>query len=676
MNSLSIKLKLILLVVLGLVFVSAVVVIETISNASIKSTNDQNFAFMEQANADYREKAKASQNRIDQIHEVINSVQYARIAEKSYLQFYNPTYVTQLEEHVSYALDMIKKVEKNKAAETLVATLQAYQQDFGNMVALQNQIEGLNNSIISNFNTLKESLSKSEAQIINKRFEMQMQGDELSPIESQFETMVVQAFRTVDFVASMRSQFLLTDNVVYIENLTKHFDTKMGGETASIRQTAKSLREKVYMEAAEKYNEIIYEAYEQTLETRTLFSQQKETTERLNNYGTILTETGNGLLEDIAEQMDTEQKASIATLQAAKEKRIESLARAQKSVRWILVVTLSCGGLISIILAVFIIRSITGPINNVIKGLQGSAHDVASASSQMSTASQNLAKGSSEQAATIEETSSSLEEMSSMTKQNADNAKQADGLMQEANKVVDQANESMAHLTDSINEISKASEETSKIIKTIDEIAFQTNLLALNAAVEAARAGEAGAGFAVVADEVRNLAMRAAEAAKETSNLIKSTDLKVNQGGEIVNNTNDAFVKVAESASKVGELVGEISAASNEQAEGIAQIKRAVVEMDKIVQQNAAGAEESASSSAELNDQADHMKHFVADLVSIATGTAQKKKKSKLMGESHTVKLLTDNEPEVVKPVQIQHVKKLNPEKPLPFDEFENPNDF
>ena len=175
-----------------------------------------------------------------------------------------------------------------------------------------------------------------------------------------------------------------------------------------------------------------------------------------------------------------------------------------------------------------------------------------------------------------------------------------------------------------VDAISKSSEETGKIIKTIDEIAFQTNLLALNAAVEAARAGEAGAGFAVVAGEVRNLAMRAADAARNTAELIEGTVKKVNEGGELVATTNEAFTEVAESASKVGELVGEIAAASNEQAEGIEQVNKAVVEMDKVVQQNAANAEESASASEEMNAQAEQMKGFVDDLVALVGGTSKK----------------------------------------------------
>jgi len=280
--------------------------------------------------------------------------------------------------------------------------------------------------------------------------------------------------------------------------------------------------------------------------------------------------------------------------------------------------------LLTVIGLTFITRNITGILKRVIAGMKEGTDMVASVSVQVSSSSQNLADGASTQAAGIEEASSSVEEMASMTRQNADNAGQANSMMADTRKVVDTANRSMTELTDAMQDISAASEETAKIIKTIDEIAFQTNLLALNAAVEAARAGEAGAGFAVVADEVRNLAIRAAEAAKNTANLIEGTVKRIKHGSEIVSKANEAFSTVAQGAKKVGELVEEISAASSEQAQGVEQINRAIAEMEKVIQTNASGAEESASAAEEMTAQAEQMKVYVADLVKIVGGTGHK----------------------------------------------------
>ncbi len=218
----------------------------------------------------------------------------------------------------------------------------------------------------------------------------------------------------------------------------------------------------------------------------------------------------------------------------------------------------------------------------------------------------------------MEETSASIEEMDATIRQNADNADHANDIIKNSADDVSAANNSMKQLTLSMKEISRTSEDARKIIKVIDEIAFQTNLLALNAAVEAARAGEAGAGFAVVADEVRNLAMRAADAAKNTGTIIKSTISKVEDGSEMVSVVNETFARVDKNFREISKLIGEVAAGSNEQSRGITQISISVSEMDKAVQVNTANAEELAGTSEEMNAHAGHMNGFVQELSALA----------------------------------------------------------
>jgi methyl-accepting chemotaxis protein len=280
--------------------------------------------------------------------------------------------------------------------------------------------------------------------------------------------------------------------------------------------------------------------------------------------------------------------------------------------------------LFSIVLAMgisrFIAKDITGRLGSMCRQMTERVEQVTGVAGQVAAASQSLAEGASQQAAGIEEISSSLEEMSAMTTGNSNNAEQADGLMKNAARIVAKANEEMRELAEAMGQISRSSENTSKIIKTIDEIAFQTNLLALNAAVEAARAGESGAGFAVVAGEVRNLAMRAAEAARNTASLIEETITRVQEGASRVEHTEAAFNELASASDAVGKLISEIAVASQEQAQGIGQVNTAVSEMDRVVQQNAAHAEESAAAASELSAQAVKMKASVAGMTRLVGG--------------------------------------------------------
>lgn len=286
----------------------------------------------------------------------------------------------------------------------------------------------------------------------------------------------------------------------------------------------------------------------------------------------------------------------------------------------VVLIGLGAATFIGIVLAVMITRSITRPVLRMIASLANGGHQTAAAANQVAASAQSLAQGSSEQAAAMEETTSALEEMSSMTKRTAITSQQAAQLSTQSQQSAQLGNVAMARMSQAIKGIEQSAGETGKIIKVIDEIAFQTNLLALNAAVEAARAGEAGKGFAVVAEEVRNLAMRSAEAAKNTSGLIEGSVGNAQQGVKLAAEVADYLTEINKSATQVASLVGEIAAASTEQSQGIGQVNTGVMEMDKVTQMIAGNAEESAAAAEELSDQAVELNQIVVDLNRLVVG--------------------------------------------------------
>ncbi|MCP4720370.1 MAG: hypothetical protein GY860_13005 [Desulfobacteraceae bacterium] len=279
-------------------------------------------------------------------------------------------------------------------------------------------------------------------------------------------------------------------------------------------------------------------------------------------------------------------------------------------------------GLLAILLISCIIWLITKRVNDTISrsvmDLKSTSNLVQSASLQVAQASKSVASGASSQAASIEETAASLEEMASMVRVNSEGAKEAKTLMEEkALPNLKKMNQRTNKMKQVIAETVESSEETQKIIKTIDEIAFQTNLLALNAAVEAARAGEAGSGFAVVADEVRNLAMRAADSAKTTASLIENANNKIGEADQLNRQLLEALAIYNEIFDSMGEVINKIALASDEQTQGIDQINIATNAMDKMVQQNAANAEENASAADEMKAQSGQITGIVSQLSSV-----------------------------------------------------------
>ena len=250
--------------------------------------------------------------------------------------------------------------------------------------------------------------------------------------------------------------------------------------------------------------------------------------------------------------------------------------------------------------------------NEIMTQINTAAVQVAAGAKNISDSSISLSEGATEQASAVEELTSSIEEISAQTRQNAENANKANQLTIDAQTSALQGNSQMQEMLKAMNDINSSSNSISKIIKVIDEIAFQTNILALNAAVEAARAGQHGKGFAVVAEEVRNLAARSAKAAEETTDMIETSIVKVNEGTKIANNTAMALEEIVNTVTKVAELVEGITHASNEQSLGIEQISQGVIQVSQVVQANSANAEESASASEELSSQADLLRKNVA----------------------------------------------------------------
>ncbi|ALL68937.1 Methyl-accepting chemotaxis protein I serine chemoreceptor protein [Paraburkholderia caribensis MBA4] len=319
---------------------------------------------------------------------------------------------------------------------------------------------------------------------------------------------------------------------------------------------------------------------------------------------------------------------------------------------WVLGGLIAAGIILSTVVAMFVIRSITGPLNrgvkiageiaqgkldtqinvdvkgelgqllaafktmsgqlsSTVRGIRDSSESVTTAAGEIASGNLDLSARTEEQASSLEQTAASITELTETVRQNAENARQANSLASNAREMTNTGSASVNTMVQTINEISADSARIADITGMIEGVAFQTNILALNAAVEAARAGEQGRGFAVVAGEVRALAQRASAAAKEIKELIETSSVKVAQGARQASEVNDTMGRVIQAIGRVSDIVGEISAASDEQSKGIEQVRQAITQIDEVTQQNAALVEQSAAAAQSLQEQAERMKRDV-----------------------------------------------------------------
>jgi methyl-accepting chemotaxis protein len=323
------------------------------------------------------------------------------------------------------------------------------------------------------------------------------------------------------------------------------------------------------------------------------------------------TDSGRGVV--IGTRMsDTAEKLQELQLQRSREalRRSAVLNRVSNGVT---------SGLIALSIAVALaillgLRGTNRTLQQATAELVEEASQVSEAALQVSSTGQSLAQGASEQAASLEETSASSEQIASMAHRNTESSGKCAQLMAVVDRRVSEANASLSEMAASMQEITTAGDRISRIIKVIDGIAFQTNILALNAAVEAARAGEAGLGFAVVADEVRNLAQRSAQAAKDTTELIETSNSKSHEGSSKLTRVTSVIDSITESISQVKILVQEVNLGSQEQMRGVDQIAKAILHMQQLTQDTASKAEESAGAGEELSGQVASVRESVGRL--------------------------------------------------------------
>ncbi|MFH0728716.1 MAG: methyl-accepting chemotaxis protein [Pseudomonadota bacterium] len=561
----------------------------------------------------------------DDMHRIAAEVLSTRVAEKIFLQFRTPEVKRDFDDrtrNVKLKLEAVRRQKVNAAwqadIESIEKMFQEYQDLLDELMHIQGDHSELKAKMVVPIAVSEKILTDIIYQLMDKQDELRSRDATISSDDNGMLNMVTDCRTAILQLQILQLRFLLTGDEKLVEEYKRLSALTAERYVGQLEHYASISENPSFSESVAKIKESLDNFLRSVDLSKQFYGKEKEKTQIINELGAQIIASTDALLKQI--------DLSIAV---------------KKNITVITVLTIGCVGLLIFwALSFILVASITRPIRKVIGGLSQSAQQVALSSRDVSMSSRQLADGTSEQAASIEETSSSLEEMSSMTRQNAENTQHVNLLMNETKEIMKMANESMKALNVSMEEIVRASNETSKIIQSIEEIAFQTNLLALNAAVEAARAGENGAGFAVVSEEVRRLALRAGDAAKNTAHLIDQTIIKIKQGVEIAQKTGKGFSRGGDVIVKIGALVSEITEASGAQSQGIEEINRAVSEIERVVQENAAHAEQSANASNEMTTQFLQLNAFVEQLAAVLDG--KKGQMEKIKGVANDQEVMED----------------------------------
>lgn len=558
-------------------------------------------------------------NRIMKFEEISNLVQECTINEKNMIIANSQTEIDSLYQRMKSLEGSMDKALKEyndlkptdgahpefSARAAKVAELwQAFSK--ATEVVADFAVQNTNNKAIEIYNRMNPLFDDFNAKTARLTEDIKRASADNNELLFALSTMETKRYRLQKDIA----EFIAEDNA---ENMKKQ-DTDIRNDLANIQKSLDWMETTVKEQTKPQISDLkkIATAYT-TMYTELAPFSFEDTNGRSVRYSNTVAREARQKIVGFIEETLIQSRENMAILQ-------QNVERMANNISWFMGIISAAVIVIISLVSWKVVSGISGRLNNIIGNLNSGASHVNDVAAVITSTSQSLAEGSTEQAASLEETSSALEEMASMTRQNADNANKTNETTQHTMQIIGEGAVAVRNMSQAMSEISDSAEKISRIIKTIEDIAFQTNLLALNAAVEAARAGEAGKGFAVVADEVRNLAQRSAQAARDTTELIEGTVTRVKNGGEIAATLEESFKDIESEASSVGRLIQEITAATNEQAQGVDQVNTAVAQMDKVTQQTAANAEESASEAEKLANQAHSLHDMVAGLIELVEG--------------------------------------------------------